>query len=166
MLRRSTLRRFAALAVLLSPGFALPAEPLPAFGAQAREVTVSGVSSGGYMAVQFHVARSGRVKGAGVIAGGPYYCAQGSVWFAYYNCMTPATWAPLPDVATLKAQAEGLARAGRIDPVGNLAAARAWLFAGARDRTVLPEVVHALKDFYAQLGAATVLVADRPATPW
>ena len=46
-------------------------DPLPAYGAEAAEVTVSGVSSGGFMAVQFHVAYSGSVKGAGVIAGGP-----------------------------------------------------------------------------------------------
>lgn len=31
------------------------------------------------MAVQFQVAYSAMVRGAGVIAGGPYYCAAGSV---------------------------------------------------------------------------------------
>ena len=41
-------------------------------GAQTDEITVSGLSSGGYMAVQYQVAHSSSVAGAGVIAGGPY----------------------------------------------------------------------------------------------
>ena len=41
------------------------AEPLPMLGAEASNVTVSGLSSGGFMAVQFHVAHSAIVKGAG-----------------------------------------------------------------------------------------------------
>jgi poly(3-hydroxybutyrate) depolymerase len=64
---------------------ALPAAhaaPLPALKIDAANVTVSGLSSGGYMATQLHVAWSSMFKGAGVIAGGPYYCAQGSITFA------------------------------------------------------------------------------------
>ena len=36
----------------------------------AKESSISGLSSGGYMAVQFHVAHSGTLRGAGVTAGG------------------------------------------------------------------------------------------------
>ncbi|MGE5638508.1 MAG: poly(3-hydroxybutyrate) depolymerase [Clostridia bacterium] len=135
---------------------------MPALGAQ-REVTVSGVSSGAYMAVQMHVAHSAMVKGAGAIAGGPYYCAQGSLWTAYYNCMAPGAWTPLPSLAILEADARGLARAGGIDPLANLAGAPVWLFTGTRDRTVLPEVVRALDDWYRAFKARTLLVADKPA---
>jgi poly(3-hydroxybutyrate) depolymerase len=145
---------------------ALAADPLPGYGADTAEITVSGVSSGGFMALQFHVAHSGSVKGVAVIAGGPYHCAQGSVWRAYYNCMTPSAWAPLPDVALLKAQADALARARLIDPTEGLASARVWLFSGTRDRTVAPAVVDAARRFYAlyKLPAGNlVLVADRPA---
>ncbi len=39
----------------------------------ASPITVSGISSGGFMAVQFHVAHSSTVGGAGVVAGGPYW---------------------------------------------------------------------------------------------
>mgnify|MGYP003383088845 CR=1 FL=1 len=54
-------RRFAALLLLSlclgsNPGSAAPA--LPALGADLSELTVSGVSSGAYMAVQFEVAHS------------------------------------------------------------------------------------------------------------
>lgn len=126
-------------------------------------VTVSGVSSGGYMAVQMHVAHSASVKGAGVIAGGPYYCAMGSVWTAYYNCMTPGWWTPLPPAASLKAITEQLARANRIDAIGHLSDARVWLFSGTQDRTVLPTVVRELWAYYALFGVKATMVADKPA---
>ena len=45
----------------------------------ADKVSVSGISSGGFMAHQFHVAHSGNLMGVGIIAGGPYHCAQGDV---------------------------------------------------------------------------------------
>jgi poly(3-hydroxybutyrate) depolymerase len=72
-------------------------DPLPAYGADPA-VTVSGISSGGFMAVQLHVAHSSTVKGAGVLAGGPYYCAQGNLWAAFYRCTSPTSWAPVPPV--------------------------------------------------------------------
>ena len=70
------------------------APPLPALQADVRELTVSGLSSGGDMAVQMHVAHSARVKGAAAIAAAPYYCAQGSLLTAFFNCMTPGAWTP------------------------------------------------------------------------
>jgi poly(3-hydroxybutyrate) depolymerase len=139
------------------------ADPLPALHAERAGITVSGVSSGGYMAVQLHVAHSASIAGAGVIAGGPYYCAHGNVLTALYNCMTPGWWTPLPGVAALAAEAEVLSAAGRIDPVRNLAGARAWLFTGRSDRTVYPEVVKALRDFYAAYKAQVLIVSDKPA---
>src|SRR6187549_1547401 len=39
-------------------------------------VTVSGLSSGAFFAHQFHVAFSSLVKGAGIVAGGPYGCVE------------------------------------------------------------------------------------------
>ena len=78
---------------------------LPALAVDLRELTVSGVSSGAYMAVQFQVAYSQLVRGAGIIAGGPYDCAEGSVWRALTRCMLPSSWAELPSVAELRATA-------------------------------------------------------------
>jgi poly(3-hydroxybutyrate) depolymerase len=139
------------------------AQPLPALKARSAGVTVSGVSSGAFMAVQFHVAHSASVAGAGALAGGPYYCAQGSWWAAYWNCMTPGTWDPLPATAWLMSRVEAFAAAGRIDSTKGLAGAPVWLFSGTRDRTVYPEVVKALASFYEELGSKVVLVADKPA---
>jgi poly(3-hydroxybutyrate) depolymerase len=142
---------------------ALPAEPLPALHAQASATTVSGVSSGGYMAVQLHVAHSAIVAGAGVIAGGPYYCAQGSVFTALYNCMTPGRWTPLPRTAALKAQTDALSLSRRIDSVRYLENARIWLFTGGNDHTVQRAVVEGARDFYAAYKAQVTIVADKPA---
>src|SRR5690606_24039788 len=101
---------------------------LPALGADATGITVSGLSSGGAMAVQFHVAHSTVVKGAGIVAGAPYYCAQGSVRAAYSRCMTPAHGSPIPATASLIDEVRAQAKAGRIDPPEHLARARVWLF--------------------------------------
>ena len=52
----------------------------------AGKVSVSGISSGGFMAHQFHVAHSGNLMGVGIIAGGPYHCAQGDVMRGMLTC--------------------------------------------------------------------------------
>ena len=115
------------------------------------------------MAIQFQVAHSSRVKGVAALAAGPYYCAQGSLWTAYYNCMTPAVWTPLPSTEALKAQAEHFAAQGSIDPTANLAATRLWFFSGSRDRTVERPVVEAAAQFYALYGAKNIPIHSRPA---
>jgi hypothetical protein len=57
-------------------------------------VTVSGLSSGGFFAHQFHVAFSSLVKGAGILAGGPYGCVA-----AIPNPWLPFWQAPLDRVS-------------------------------------------------------------------
>ena len=42
-------------------------------------ISVSGISSGAFMAHQFHVAHSAHIMGVGIVAGGPYYCAEGNI---------------------------------------------------------------------------------------
>lgn len=134
----------------LNAGPGLAAPPLPALGVDMAELTVSGISSGGYMAVQFQVAHSKLVRGAGVLAGGPYECAQGSTWRALTRCMSPSSWAALPTVAELRAHVEALARADRIDPLDNLRADRVWLFSGGKDETVKTPVMDRLAAFYGE----------------
>lgn len=137
---------FAAL-LLTRPAIAL-AEVLPALGADIQSVTVSGVSSGGYMAVQFHIAHSSTVDGAGVLAGGPYECAADSTWNALTRCMSPSFWNPLPPVEVFLQRTSRRARAGDIDPLDGLAGDRAWIFSGGRDETVRWPVVDSLSRFY------------------
>jgi poly(3-hydroxybutyrate) depolymerase len=141
---------------------ACAADRLPRLGVDSGAATVSGVSSGGYIAVQFHVAHSSIVNGIGVLAAGPYYCAQGSVWTATSTCMDPGPSAPPPDAKALADVTKGLARDGRVDATGNLARSRVWLFTGTRDGTVTSAVVMALRNFYLQFvpESAVVLVRD------
>ena len=159
-------RKHLFLLALLA--FAGPLHAAPRLNAQNADVsgiTVSGLSSGGNMAVQFHVAHSASVKGAGALAAGPYYCAAGQLWTAYYNCTTPRALTPLPSQAGLTAATGWLEQAGRIDPTKNLAAAKVWIFSGTRDDTVFPEVVSALASYYRRyVDAANLLfVHDQPA---
>jgi poly(3-hydroxybutyrate) depolymerase len=158
------MRFFAASLFLAAFCSSAPAaDRLPALAADSAAFTVSGLSSGGYMAVQMHVAHSSRVKGVAALAAGPYYCAQGSLWSAMRNCMSPGSWTPLPGVEELQAHAERYGRERRIDPTDNLGAARVWLFSGTEDRTVTPQVVDALAQFYLQYKAKPVLVKERRA---
>jgi poly(3-hydroxybutyrate) depolymerase len=150
--------RFSAVEFLLllviAP--AVAADRLPGLGADVSSFTVSGVSSGGYMAVQMQVAHSSRVHGVGALASGPYYCARGSLWTAWGQCMTGAP-------AASRSDPDRYAREKRIDPVANIAKARVWLFSGTQDRTVVPAVVDALARQYTLLGAQPLTVRDKPA---
>jgi poly(3-hydroxybutyrate) depolymerase len=155
----------AVLSLLLVLAGAAHAAPrLAGQDADVSALTVSGLSSGGYMAVQFHVAHSASVEGAGVLAAGPYYCAGGRLWTAYYNCMTPRAWTPLPSQARLEAATAWLEQTGRIDPTRNLGTAKVWIFSGTRDDTVSPDVVSALATWYRRYvnPANVIFVQDRP----
>lgn len=151
---RGAARAGVVLVLAVSALAASAAPPLPALGVEGA-VTVSGISSGGYMAVQFQVAHSALVDGAGVFAAGPYDCAQGSMRRALDVCMEPSSAARLPKAAETRAHIEALARAGAVDAVENLGDDRVWVLSGGRDRTVAPAVVDALVDFY-----RSVLPAD------
>lgn len=152
---RSLRRAAALLAGALALAGVHAAEPLPRFGANVSDVSVSGVSSGGYMAVQFHVAHSKIVHGAGVLAAGPYYCAQGSPWTAQLNCMQPELWAPVTGLPLIKTETQTLAQLDAIDAPSNLRRSKVWLFSGTKDETVAPLVVEALAGFYRMYMPAT-----------
>jgi poly(3-hydroxybutyrate) depolymerase len=144
------------LFLLFGFGSAIAAERLAGYGADVSTFTVSGVSSGGYMAVQMHLAYSSRVRGVGALAAGPYYCARGSLWTAWGRCMSGT-----PEVS--RSDIERFARDRMIDPLANLPKAQVWLFSGMQDRTVVPAVVEALAKQYALFGAGPVLVKDKAA---
>ena len=140
-----------ALAVLtLGSACGATSEPsaqstLPALRIDPQRITVSGLSSGGAMAVQLHVAHSATVRGAGVLAGPPYYCAEGVVASALGRCMKDGATIP---VERLLAAADRFAGEGRIDAVTNLQDDRVWLYRGAADPHVDKGVADALERFY------------------
>ncbi|TKC86025.1 poly(3-hydroxybutyrate) depolymerase [Trinickia terrae] len=153
-------RRLAAiLLTTLAAGPALAAAPpLPALGADAKQVTVSGLSSGAFMAAQFSAAHSASVAGAGIVAGGPFYCAglgglNGAERFfttATTLCMNSP--GPAPSGAAAFKAAERFASEGLIDPVSNIKRQRLYIFTGASDNIVLSKVVAQTLAFYRSAG--------------
>ena len=163
------------------PGQSALAPQLPALSAKVDETSVSGISSGAYMAGQFEIAHSSIVKGAAIIAGGPYGCAQSAfadlmpgpgtammnVAKAVNGCMlnAMAMWG-VPNPPLLADKAENLARDGKIDPIDGVRSDRVYFFSGKQDRTVMPAIVEAAADFYRRLGVPAenlLMVSDYPA---
>lgn len=162
------LLRLALLLVLpLTARAELPVEDLqalPAYNVDMRQTSVSGISSGGYMAQQFHIAYSDLLIGAGVIAGGPYYCAENTVTLGLTRCMK-ATAADAPDPDRLAWLTREFAAQGHIaDPAG-LADDRVWLFSSPNDETVYQLVMDQLDQYYRRFvpDANITYVTDVPA---
>jgi len=145
MLRLRPFAVAAASAALLS-GAALAAEPLPSFNVDSMQSSVSGLSSGGFMAVQFHTAYSARIMGAGVIAGGPYNCAYVN-WGGIDTCLQGT-----PRGQASYAAAKGFAALGEIDSVDNLRRSRVYIFSGTKDTVVAQPVVDATYSYYQAVG--------------
>ncbi len=148
---RSEIRTIALVALLAGqaacggPGDQPPAVPaVDVDPAQKSRITVSGVSAGGFMAVQTHVAFADKVGGAGVVAAGPYHCAQGDVQVALARCMTGEGLAVEPLVEF----AQSAAAAGSVAPLAELEPARVWIFHSPADSVVSPAAGKALADYY------------------
>jgi poly(3-hydroxybutyrate) depolymerase len=127
---------------------AAAATPPPQLPLDPAAVTVSGISAGGYMAVQFHVAHSALVRGAGIVAAGPYFCAEASLRHALGRCMQGDEEIP---TARLLETTSQLGLDGAIDPIAGLADDRVWIFHGAADPIVRAPVVDALEAYYRAL---------------
>ena len=61
----------ALAGLIIAPAPAAELEKLSPYNADIAESSVSGLSSGAFMAVQFATAWSSTIRGVGVIAGGP-----------------------------------------------------------------------------------------------
>jgi poly(3-hydroxybutyrate) depolymerase len=147
---------FFLAALGLAPAAAQDRAPqLAAYNADINESSISGISSGAFMAVQFGVSWSSIVKGVGVIAGGPYYCAQGTAtdgllgnFSADLTATGPCMKGPPPALAPLFGQTKEWARRGDIDDTRNIARQRIYIFAGYNDAVVNPDVGEAAYRFY------------------
>lgn len=151
------------------PPDAAPPRALPAYQVDLSQTTVSGLSSGAFMAGQFAVAYSAIVRGVGIVAGGPYYCAghPGREPFIPYLsnamsvCMNPAdAGVEPPDAVFLWNRAQAFAHAGLIDDLANLRRQSVYLFSGRKDQTVTTAVVDQARNFYDLAGAANLLYVD------
>ncbi len=142
---------YPALFTLFTTGIA-GADPLPPLNLEPGSTTVSGLSSGAFMAVQVQVAFSGSISGAGIVAGGPYDCAGGALWRALYVCMDPFFIEPDPTASV--AAIEAMAADGLIDPVEGITPDRLYLFHGQADDTVARITMDTLSQTYTLLGVS------------
>lgn len=142
-----TLAKSAAIlcATLFCAGQA-SAQNLAKYNVKIDETSVSGISSGANMAVQFGVAYSSLIKGVGATASGPYYCARGSSSTALGECMVayPAAPATIP----LRDQTNTWSSGGQIDNTSNLAKQKIWMFNGYNDGVVKRQVQDKLLEYY------------------
>jgi hypothetical protein len=146
--------------------------------ADKTQVSISGLSSGGWLAVQYHIAYSFQIMGAGIVAAGPYHCAGSKSGFLFFDpcfsltiaghdlCQaievcsrTLALATPLgayngpPDFQDSLDDTQSEAKKAYIDPLFGLAGDRVWIFSGKKDELEPPPVVAALHDYYAALFA-------------
>lgn len=166
-----TKRILRASVVALTSALTLPAAlpalaeapiRLPKLNIDVTQTTVSGVSSGAYMATQMHIAYSDIVTGAGLVAGGPYGCATGvqpsyagplrtaiDIKTAMERCMK--TTAGLPDLGQIVANIQMHEKQNTIGSLDNMRTARVYIFSGGKDSVVAPEVVAKAEQVYLAL---------------
>lgn len=138
-------------------GCAEPDAPLPSLKIDATRVTVSGVSSGAYMAHQVHLAFSATIAGAALIAGGPYGCAQDDLQTALSSCMHPDQ---APALAPLTEAVRARAAAGQIDALSGLDGDRVWVLHGRADKLVSAAVTAASAELYRALSPQVSVTLD------
>ena len=143
------------------------------------QISVSGISSGGFMAHQFHVAHSEHIMGVGVVAGGPYYCSAGSILDAVTKCSQfvmlecrqlglDAKWCSKTDLAPKNAQearrvaaasfaeAKRQEAAGRIGKLAGLQGDQVYLISAEYDAIVPHGVMDAVFHFYVDADKAAI----------
>ncbi|WP_034474062.1 PHB depolymerase family esterase [Aestuariibacter salexigens] len=138
------------------------AAELPDMQLDIEQVTVSGLSSGGYMATQFHLAYADWVSGAAIISAGPYPCARNSITTALSQCVNKVDGDL--DVAALSDMAASWAAEGKIAPLEALKGDKVWLLHGTIDERIIEPVSDALTEQYRNWAGAenVVYVNDKP----
>lgn len=136
---------------------------LGSYKVQKGQSSISGLSSGAFMTVQLHLAHSASFSGAGIIAGGPFRCAEtyrraaalaedAYIENSLYICMNPLVPQTAPNAQRLAELAGQTAKAGQIDDVSNLSDDRIYIFTGSQDNVVYSDVVAKTRAFYELLG--------------
>ena len=145
-LRRALCLSFFSASALAFSAASVANNDIPKLALDLENVTVSGLSSGGYMATQFQLAHSDWVKGVGVIAGGPYFCAQGDITTALAQCVNKVEGEI--DIKALNEKAKQYESEGKIAPLNNMKDAKVWLFHGTQDTRVVAKVSALLFEQY------------------
>lgn len=119
--------------------------PLASWNIDRTAVSISGVSSGGFMAVQMGVAYSQDFMSVSSVAGGIYWCSEGDPDRAKTVCMGK------PDEVNPQIQinkAIELASQKLIDPLANIKKQNVYIFASPKDKVIAPNNSEKLQEFY------------------
>jgi len=143
--------RLAAGALCCAPLVAGAVVSLPALNVDTANITVSGLSSGGVMAVNLGYAYSATFRGVGVFAATPYLCQY---HYPYQNCQNNNTITPAM-LQTMQATIDNWS-GGAIDATSNVATQQVYLFTGTKDATVGVNPMLALQAQYLDNGVPQV----------
>eukprot|EP01088_Endostelium_zonatum_P015372 TRINITY_DN3742_c0_g1_i1.p1 TRINITY_DN3742_c0_g1~~TRINITY_DN3742_c0_g1_i1.p1 ORF type:complete len:339 (-),score=42.58 TRINITY_DN3742_c0_g1_i1:52-1068(-) len=138
------------LCLLLFASF-ITAQPLPSLNISADSITVSGISAGAAFAVQVHVVHSQIIKGAGLFAAAPYFCAKDSHHTAITSCTKDPDQISVPLLlsTTYSASSSNL-----IDNPSHLSSSKIYLWSGTRDTIVHQGVVNKLYEYYSHFSSS------------
>src|SRR5579883_2762600 len=128
---------------------------LSSYHVERAKVFVAGISSGGFFAVQMHVAHSATFKGAAVYAGGVYWCANDNVVIALTACGGEGLYAP--ELTQSEAYLDTQSQLGNIDAESNLAGESVYLWSGTQDTVVNQKSMNDLAGEYAHYGASPLV---------
>lgn len=131
------------------------AADLPKLKLDASRTTVSGISSGAYMATQVHMVFSDHIAGVALLAGGPYACAGGDLETALSGCINPSA-DKTPDVTKLASITRDRAAKGSIAPLAGLAGDKVLVMHGKLDTTVSAGLSASVAELYQELGGVVV----------
>lgn len=106
-------------------------------------ITISGLSSGGFMANQYHLSNPQQVSGAGIIAAGPYKCARNSLMTAFSECISKTPDKYPDSIINISAQFSDQSKFLQND--------RVWMFHGTLDSVIVADVSDALQNQYSQI---------------
>jgi poly(3-hydroxybutyrate) depolymerase len=141
---------------------------LPALNASAEHSSAVGVSSGGYMALQLAIAWPERFSGVGVLAAGPWGCAQGSLSLALNQCMM--TRRGEPSLSTLDTRWARYAGDGQVGDEAARSDLRAYVWHGEADKVVEPVLgdllAEQLRQWLADDGQLKVARSEKTGHGW
>ena len=147
--------------IALAPAAQAAVVSLGSYNVAPDSTSVSGFSSGGFMAAQVVVALSATFKaGAGIVAGGPFYCVgTGGIASSTGTCATGS-----PDVNASYSTTTSWSNSGAIDNISNLATSRIYVFHGANDQTIYGSVTTATSDYFKKIVPAANVIYNNGST--
>ncbi|WP_374073900.1 PHB depolymerase [Bdellovibrio bacteriovorus] len=122
-----------------------PAAPLGSWKIDRNTISISGVSSGAYMAVQMGTAFSKDISAVASVAGGIYWCSEGDSQKAQSRCMGQPQGI---NSEVQIAQARKLSDEGQIDSVTHVGRQKVYIFASPKDSVINPLNSEKLQEFY------------------